>query len=50
MMSLPKVEVPVTQRVELRVVAPVTPKVEATEVAPFKETLPLPVENEPVPD
>ena len=64
-MLLPRVVVPVTARVELRVVAPVTPNVpprlvlpELTVkflepvivVSPFKETLPVPVLNVPVPD
>ena len=48
-MLLLKVEVPVTERVEDRLVAPVTPKVEAIEVAPFRLTLPEPVVKVPVP-
>ena len=64
-MLLLKVATPVTPRVEFKVVAPVTPNVpprlvlpELTVkflepvivVSPFKETLPVPVLNVPVPD
>ena len=48
-MLFPSVAAPVTSKVEERVVAPLTPNVPETAVFPFKLTLPVPVENVPVP-